>query len=104
MKRIIAIVLFLAASLCFTSSGFADDYEDGQANPFRILAYLINPIGLALEFAIARPLHALTDVNDVTRYVFGHSPHSDIFAEDPVDAIRRERAKNIQDFQGVPGP
>lgn len=105
MKRIIAIMLFFgAASLFVTPTGFADEYEDGQANPFRILAYFMNPIGIGLEFAIARPLHALTDVNNVTRYIFGHTPHSDIFAEDPVDAIRRERAENLQEFQNRTDP
>lgn len=100
MKRILAMLLFVGvASLSFTSRGFADEYEDGQANPFRMLAYLVNPIGVALEWTIARPLHALVDANNVTRYVFGHTSHSDIFAEDPVDAIRRERAKNLQNLK-----
>jgi len=97
MKRVTAILLF--AGMVFlgsASTGLADDYEDGQANPFRMLAYLVNPVGVALEWIIARPLHALADANSATRYIFGHTPHADIFAEDPVDAIRRERAKNLQ--------
>jgi len=97
MKRIIAILLVTGiAFLGSASRGLADDYEDGQANPFRMLAYLVNPFGVALEWAIARPLHALADANGATRYIFGHTPHSDIFAEDPLDSIRRERAKNLE--------
>ena len=103
MRRFVAIGLLLGMVILGSPrSGLADDYEDGQANPFRMLAYLINPIGVALEWAIARPLHALADANDTTRYVFGHQPHSDIFAEDPVDAIRRERAKNLQNLHRKP--
>ena len=97
MKRITAILLFTGmAFLWCGSSALADEYEDGQANPFRMLAYLVNPIGVALEWTIARPLHALADLNGTTRYIFGHGPHADIFAEDPVDAIRRERARNLE--------
>lgn len=103
MKRIIAVLLFVGvASLGLPASGRTDRYEDGQANPFRMLAYLVNPIGVALEWVVARPLHALTDANNATRYIFGHTPHSDIFAEDPVDAIRRERARNMQEMQNRP--
>jgi len=103
MKRIMAILLFVGiASLGSASSALADDYEDGQANPFRMLAYLVNPVGIALEWVVARPLHAVVDANNATRYIFGHTPHSDIFAEDPVDAIRRERAQNMQELQHRP--
>ena len=97
MKRILAILLFMAMTGSWVgSSALADEYEDGQANPFRMLAYLVNPIGVALEWTIARPLHALADANNFTRYVFGHKLHSDIFAEDPVEALRRERARNLE--------
>lgn len=100
MKRIFATLLVMGVvSLWPAPRAMADPYEDGQANPFRILAYLINPFGVALEWAIARPLHAVADANSTTRYIFGHSPHSDIFAEDPVDALRQERARNLQELQ-----
>ena len=97
MKQSIVILLFAALGFLWCApNSFADEYEDGQANPLRMLAYLVNPIGVALEWTIARPLHALADANKATRYIFGHKLHSDIFAEDPVEALRRERARNLQ--------
>lgn len=100
MKRIIATLLVTGMfGVGSIPRALADPYEDGQANPFRILAYLVNPFGVALEWAIARPLHAIADANSTTRYIFGHTPHADIFAEDPVDTLRAERARKLQKLQ-----
>ncbi len=33
------------------------EYTDEDSNPLRMLAYLVSPIGFALEWGIARPMH-----------------------------------------------
>src|SRR5262245_7380303 len=51
----------------------ADDcYRDEESHPFRILAYAINPIGVALEWAIFRPIHWAVS-RPATAPIFGHA-------------------------------
>ena len=50
----------------------ADDcYRDEESHPFRVAAYLLNPIGVGLEWAIFRPLHWLVS-RPSTAPIFGH--------------------------------
>jgi hypothetical protein len=51
----------------------ADDcYRDDESHPFRVLAYLVNPIGVGLEWAIFRPLHWAVS-RPSTAPIFGHT-------------------------------
>lgn len=74
MKRLIgmaAIVAVLTLS-AGRSTAAPDVYDESQAHPLRIAAYLAYPFGYALEWALLRPFHYL-----VSSYpdVFGHRPH-----------------------------
>ncbi|HSD09679.1 MAG TPA: hypothetical protein VLF14_01755 [Candidatus Binatia bacterium] len=77
MKRSIAC-LSLVAVLAMYGSALAipqDEYDDSQSYPLRIAAYLLNPLGVGLEYAIFRPFHWLVSLNDTTELIFGHGPH-----------------------------
>ena len=77
MKRSIA-ALSLVALLALSGSALAvpnDEYDDSQAYPLRVVAYLINPIGVGLEYALFRPFHWVVSRNDTTEEIFGHGPH-----------------------------
>jgi len=77
MKRSIA-ALSLVALLALSGSAWAipnDEYDDSQAYPLRVVAYLLNPIGVGLEYAIFRPIHWVVSRNDTTETIFGHGPH-----------------------------
>jgi hypothetical protein len=51
----------------------ADDcYTDDDSNPFRVAAYIIHPIGVALEWGIFRWLH-LAVSQPSTAPIFGHT-------------------------------
>jgi len=51
----------------------ADDcYRDEESHPFRVISYLINPIGVGLEWAIFRPMHWLVS-RPSTAPIFGHT-------------------------------
>lgn len=51
----------------------ADDcYRDSESHPFRVVAYLLNPIGVALEWAIFRPMHWAVS-RPSTAPIFGHT-------------------------------
>lgn len=59
----------------------ADDYDDSQANPLRILAYLIHPVGYTLEWLVTRPFHEVVAQPDLEP-VFGHDVHA-YYGESP---------------------
>jgi hypothetical protein len=81
MKRQIAALAMLGVMV---TSGAAlalpDDYDDSQSHPLRIVGYLVNPVGVGLEYLIFRPFHWLVSRNETTDEIFGHRPHG---AEEP---------------------
>lgn len=84
MKRPLVFVFALVASLTLvTKSGFAapDEYDESQANPFRIVAYLIHPFGVITEWLVLRPLHYVVSANEQQEAIFGHRPHPSLLAE-----------------------
>lgn len=52
-----------------------DEYDDSQSHLLRVAAYLLNPVGVGLEYAIFRPFHWVVSRNETTEEIFGHSPH-----------------------------
>ena len=51
----------------------ADDcYRDEESHPFRVAAYILNPIGVGLEWLIFRPIHWVVS-RPSTSPIFGHT-------------------------------
>jgi hypothetical protein len=68
--RTLALVVLLAAVLAWPLVSYAEDqggwqlhdpneYQQEDSHPVRIIGYLLSPVGFALEWGIARPLHYL---------------------------------------------
>ncbi len=79
MKRLIAAGL-LAMVLALSAGpavAVTDDYDDSQANPLRVAAYLVYPIGFTAEWLIFRPFHYIISQPSLER-VFGHRPHEEV--------------------------
>ena len=76
MRRLV-LGLTLVVGLVVASDARAHDaYDDTQAHPLRLLAYLLHPAGFALEWGVTRPFHMLVSTPGVDK-VFGHTPHQD---------------------------
>jgi len=77
MKRSIACLSLLGVLAMYGSASAVpkDEYDDSQSHPVRFAAYLVNPVGVGLEYILFRPFHALVSANDTTEKVFGHGPH-----------------------------
>jgi outer membrane protein OmpA-like peptidoglycan-associated protein len=84
MKRslLIAIVFFISLALA-PRIGFAapDEYDESQANPLRIAAYLLHPFGVITEWVLLRPFHYLVSANEQNEYFFGHHGHPPLLTE-----------------------
>jgi len=76
--------LIVILSLCLGLNALpgpvlADEYDESQANPLRVYTYLLHPFGLATEWLLARPFHAIVSSTRGVAYIFGHRPHPPLF-------------------------
>ena len=71
--RRLCIALVIAASLLFLSStASADEYDaESAGHPLRIAAYILHPVGWALDFLIMRPAHWIVSQEPLDQ-IFGH--------------------------------
>lgn len=85
--KLLALVLILSAVLLpAPQPSWADEYDESQSNPLRVIGYLGHPIGVLLEWVVFRPFHAVVSTQAEgggkgLDYLFGHTPHEPLFAE-----------------------
>ena len=64
----LALVLLASAG-----PALADDYQPKRAgHPLRIVAYVLHPIGVAIDYLILRPVHWVGS-HEPFKTVFGHT-------------------------------
>jgi outer membrane protein OmpA-like peptidoglycan-associated protein len=68
--------------LVFSSPLLADEYDDSQSHPLRVAGYLVHPVGVLLEWTLARPFHAIVSAPGIS-YLVGHRSHPPLFAGEP---------------------
>ncbi|MGH7772655.1 MAG: OmpA family protein [Candidatus Binatia bacterium] len=81
LRLLIAPVIFSIALFSIPLQAGADEYDDSQSHPLRILGYLLHPIGVITEWTVTRPFHLLVSGTKTQEYIFGHNPHPPLFAE-----------------------
>ena len=75
MRKIVTLVVVAAVVGCSARAWAGpDQYEDSQSHPLRIAAYLLHPVGYALEWLVFRPFHALVSQEDLEPLT-GHTEH-----------------------------
>ena len=75
-KRALLAMLALAAALAAAPPASADEYDPQEAgHPLRVFAYLLHPVGVALDYLIFRPAHWLGH-HEPIRTIFGHESES----------------------------
>lgn len=65
----------LAACLVASPARAQGRYDDGQAHPLRVLAYLVAPAGYLAEWLVTRPLFRIVSQDD-TAPIFSYTPQS----------------------------
>ena len=64
--------LVAAVMLVGATASVADDYDPTQsAHPLRLVAYLLHPVGVFLDYVLVRPAHWLVSQEPFDK-VFGH--------------------------------
>jgi hypothetical protein len=75
-KRALLAMLALAAALAAALPASADEYDPQEAgHPLRVFAYVLHPVGVALDYLIFRPAHWLGH-HEPIRTIFGHENES----------------------------
>jgi hypothetical protein len=70
LRRALAALAFTAVS--FASPVHADEYDARRAgHPLRLAAYLLHPVGVALDWMLFRPAHWVVSQPGFD-HVFGH--------------------------------
>ena len=68
----LVLAAICAASLTIASPVLADEYdEDSAGHPLRIVAYVLHPVGVAIDYLILRPAHWIVS-QEPMKTVFGH--------------------------------
>jgi hypothetical protein len=90
VKRLLAasfLAVLLAAPVVVVAAPAPEprvdcEYDDSQSHPLRIAAYAVHPVGVALKYLVAWPIHWVVSRPSLEG-VFGHTPHEDYaFDED----------------------
>lgn len=80
MKRFVfatAIASMLALSVPARAH---DAYDDSESYPLRVVAYVLHPVGWAIEWLVARPIHFLVSQPPIEP-ISGHVPHETPFGD-----------------------
>lgn len=96
MKKLCSFIALLALLVAFspmTRLASADEYDDSQSHPLRVVAYIAHPLGVLVEWVAARPFHSLVSAPGLEK-VFGHRPHPPLFA-DPQPAYNFGAPKRV---------
>lgn len=65
----LALAILLGAA---ASPSLADDYDEkSSGHPLRILAYVLHPVGVAIDYLVLRPAHWLGS-REPLKTLFGH--------------------------------
>lgn len=73
-QRLVFALLLAVVAATALSPLMADPYRRGKSdNPFRLVSYVVHPVGILLEYAIFRPVHWVVSQPNLD-IVFGHQP------------------------------
>jgi hypothetical protein len=69
------VLLALALAALAPGDARADDHDPQRGgHPLRVLAYIVHPVGVALDWLIVRPAHWVVE-REPFRTIFGHDPN-----------------------------
>ncbi len=72
LRRLLAGLAFCLLAVAFAAPAAADEYDARRAgHPLRIVAYVLHPFGVALDWLIFRPAH-WAGSQPAMAYIFGH--------------------------------
>jgi len=75
-RRWVASIVFAVALFAMAAPVAADEYEPQYAgHPLRVIAYVVHPVGVALDLLIFRPAHWIASYEPIG-LLFGHERYT----------------------------
>ena len=97
------LIVLAAALLLVTTVGRApagaDNYDDSQSHPLRLLAYAVYPVGYTLEWLVTRPIHEFVSQPNLES-VFGHEDHA-YYGESPFGSTTAALARRYASHEAA---
>lgn len=78
MAKLIGTVMLLWLVTMPVRANAHDAYDDSESNPLRLAAYVLHPVGWALEWLVTRPIHFVASEPRIEP-ISGHVPHESPF-------------------------
>ncbi len=68
----LVLAIFMSLSISVAGPAAADEYQGEEAgHPLRIVAYILHPVGVVIDYLIMRPAHWLGS-HEPFKTAFGH--------------------------------
>lgn len=75
MKKALSLAALVAVFMAAPAVSQAHSYDsDDDGHPLRLIAYVVHPVGVALQDFIVRPIHRFVSSTPKRAYWFGHEP------------------------------
>ncbi len=84
-RRLVVIIGLCLSLTALSQPALADQYDESQSHPLRVYTYILHPFGVATEWLLTRPFHAIVSSTRGVEYIFGHTPHPPLF--EPREAV-----------------
>lgn len=76
MKKGLCLLGLVAMLMSVPAISHAHSYDsDDAGHPLRYIAYVVHPVGVALQEYIFRPLHRWLSASEARGFWFGHQVH-----------------------------
>lgn len=88
MKKLKLLIIPLALGIVLSfmpRQALADEYDESQSHPLRIVAYMFHPLGVLSEWLLIRPFHGVVSASKETEYIFGHRAHPSLLEQPTYD-------------------
>jgi hypothetical protein len=78
MKKTMFAAIFAAVLIFAPAQASAHEWDRDDADyPLRVAAYVLHPIGIAIEYLVLRPIHAIVSSSKDANIIFGHDTTED---------------------------
>jgi len=75
-RKWVASIVFAVSMFAIAAPAAADEYDPQYAgHPLRVIAYVVHPVGVALDLLIFRPAHWIGSYEPIA-LLFGHEQYT----------------------------
>ena len=101
MKKGLALAALVALFLAVPAKSRAHSYDpDDSDYPLRYIAYVVHPVGVAIQDWVLRPIHRFVSKTQTRAYWFGHEPREGSLSRSAAPQGRQHAPEDEQNHRG----